>query len=118
MELKMSQSPLPKQDKIVENVLEKYRQRSQLGIKKYNTTLEENDKDDYLLHLQQELMDASLYIEKLMSKSCTKSSQTEISDGEIEKRADEYFKEHIDDMGFYGFIEGAKWYREQLKSRQ
>jgi hypothetical protein len=84
----MSQNPLPKQDKIVENVLEKYRQRSQLGIKKYNTTLEENDKDDYLLHLQQELMDASLYIEKLMSKSCTKSSQTEINGS---KGSDETF---------------------------
>lgn len=46
------------------------------------------------------------------------SPQAEISDEEIEKRADEYFKKHIDDMGFYGFIDGAKWYREQLKSRQ
>jgi hypothetical protein len=37
-----------------------------VGITKYGTTLYRNDKDNYLLHLQQELMDATLYIQKLM----------------------------------------------------
>lgn len=54
-------------DLIVQQVLEKYQQRSDVGIQKYNTTLEQNNKDNYLQHLQQELMDATLYIEKLMS---------------------------------------------------
>jgi hypothetical protein len=54
-------------DKIVENVREKYLQRSKVGINKYGTTLEGNNKDNYLEHLQQELMDATLYLEKLMS---------------------------------------------------
>ena len=54
-------------DKIVEQVREKYHQRSEVGIKKYNTTLEGNNKDNYLKHLQEELMDATIYIEKLMS---------------------------------------------------
>jgi hypothetical protein len=54
-------------DKIVEQVVDKYNSRSQVGIFKYRTTLEENNKDNYLLHLQQELMDASLYIEKLLT---------------------------------------------------
>lgn len=53
-------------DKIVEQLIDKYRQRSELGIKKYGTTLEENNTDNFLIHLQQELMDASLYIEKLL----------------------------------------------------
>jgi len=56
-------------DKIVEQVIDKYRQRSEVGIKKYGTTLEDNNSDNYLKHLQEELMDASLYIEKLLSKS-------------------------------------------------
>jgi hypothetical protein len=54
-------------DKIVQQVIDKFNQRSQIGIIKYGTTLEENDKDDYLTHLQEELMDAILYIEKLKS---------------------------------------------------
>lgn len=53
-------------DEIVEKVVDKYYERSQVGITKYGTTLQANSKDNYLLHLQQELMDATLYIEKLM----------------------------------------------------
>ena len=56
-----------KKDKIVENVIEEFRKRSEVGIKKYGTTLEENNNDDYLQHLKEELMDAILYIEKLQS---------------------------------------------------
>jgi len=54
-------------DKIVEKVVEKYHQRSQIGIQKYNATMERNDLNlhQWLTHLQEELMDATLYIEKL-----------------------------------------------------
>ena len=52
-------------DKIVEQVITKFSNRSELGIKKYGTTLEANNTDDFLEHLQEELMDAILYIEKL-----------------------------------------------------
>jgi hypothetical protein len=54
-------------DEIVMNVLMKYAKRSELGQSKYGTTLETNNKDNFLQHLQEELMDATLYIEKLMS---------------------------------------------------
>lgn len=54
-------------DLIVEQVVNKFQKRSDVGIQKYNTTLEQNSKDNYLIHLQQELMDATLYIEKLLS---------------------------------------------------
>jgi hypothetical protein len=40
-------------------------QRSMVGQKKYGTTLDENNQDDFLEHLKQELLDAVLYIEKL-----------------------------------------------------
>lgn len=54
-------------DKIVESVLSRFKQRSEVGIKKYNTTLERNDLNtlQWLTHLQEELMDATLYIERL-----------------------------------------------------
>lgn len=54
-------------DKIVEQVLVKYQDRSERGYQKYGTTLQENNKDSYLKHLQEELMDASLYLEKLIT---------------------------------------------------
>ncbi len=54
-------------DQIVLEVIEKYAQRSEIGIAKYGTTLETNNKDNYLKHLQEELMDATLYLQKLMT---------------------------------------------------
>jgi hypothetical protein len=56
-------------DEIVDQVVNKYYMRSVVGIKKYNTTLETNNKDNYLKHLQEELMDATLYIQKLMDQN-------------------------------------------------
>jgi tRNA A37 threonylcarbamoyladenosine biosynthesis protein TsaE len=57
-------------DKIVEEVMAKYRQRSEIGIAKYGTTLEGNEATliEWLNHLQEELMDATLYIQKLKSE--------------------------------------------------
>lgn len=56
-----------KRDKYVQAVKEKFEQRSQTGIRKYNTTLEREDLNflDWLNHLQEELMDATLYVERL-----------------------------------------------------
>jgi hypothetical protein len=51
---------------VVDNVIDKYYERSQVGITKYGTTLYNNNKDNYLNHLQEELMDATLYLQKLM----------------------------------------------------
>lgn len=57
-------------DKIVESVLEKYQQRSEVGQKKYGVTLERDDLNfiQWLTHLQEELMDATLYVEKLKTE--------------------------------------------------
>jgi predicted S18 family serine protease len=57
---------MPK-DKYVQAVKEKFEERSQTGFKKYNTTLEREDLNivDWLTHLQEELMDATLYVERL-----------------------------------------------------
>ena len=57
-------------DKIVESVVDKYQQRSAVGQEKYGVTLERSDLNfaEWLTHLQEELMDASLYIEKLKSE--------------------------------------------------
>lgn len=62
--------PRPVKDFIVESVIDQFKDRSNVGIKKYGTTLDRNDLTmlEWLIHLQQELMDATLYIEKLKSK--------------------------------------------------
>lgn len=54
-------------DTIVESVIEQFKQRSEVGINKYGVTLDRKDLTplDWMNHLQQELMDATLYIEKL-----------------------------------------------------
>ena len=56
-------------DEIVEQVINKYHTRSDVGVRKYRTTLETNNKDNFLNHLQEELMDATLYIQKLMDQN-------------------------------------------------
>lgn len=54
-------------DKITEAVIEDLKSRSERGIKKYNTTLSENNKDDFMNHLYEELLDAAQYCKKEMS---------------------------------------------------
>ena len=62
-----TKEPVVKTDPIVGAVMKQYRDRSAIGIGKYNTTLDENTDGvlRFLQHLQEELMDATLYIEKL-----------------------------------------------------
>ena len=59
-----------KRDKYIQQVKEKFEQRSQIGIKKYGTTLERQDLNelDWLTHLEEELMDALGYIQVLRDK--------------------------------------------------
>ena len=59
----------PKIDPIVTSVMTQLLTRSQLGINKYGTTLQDNNTDDFLQHLKEELMDAILYIEKLQTQN-------------------------------------------------
>ena len=63
----MSSKGFSREDKYVQAVKEKFEERSQTGIRKYNTTLERTDLSflEWLEHLQEELMDATLYVERL-----------------------------------------------------
>ena len=55
------------EDKIVLRVLARFSERSQVGIAKYNTTLERTDLStlEWLTHAQEEAMDFVLYLERL-----------------------------------------------------
>jgi hypothetical protein len=54
-------------DSVVNDVVNKYKDRANTGLQKYNTTLDREDLTElqWLNHLQDELMDASLYVQKL-----------------------------------------------------
>jgi hypothetical protein len=55
-----------KYDTIVESVITKYKDRANIGFTKYGTNLDRTDLNskEWAEHLQQELMDAVLYLEK------------------------------------------------------
>ena len=57
-------------DSVVEQVVNSFNERSSVGIQKYGTTLDRNDLTliQWLTHLQEELMDATLYIQKLRNE--------------------------------------------------
>jgi len=57
-------------DPIVESVISKYQKRSAEGMIKYGVTMMRDDLStiDWLNHLQEELMDATLYLERLRVK--------------------------------------------------
>ena len=54
-------------DKNVEAVRQKLLQRSQVGLEKYGTTTEGQSTIYWLTHLQEELMDAAVYVEAAMA---------------------------------------------------
>ena len=66
-------------DRNVENVITQLRSREEQGLLKYGVNTERKDLStlEWLQHLQEELMDASVYIEKL--KSEMKNTKDEMS---------------------------------------
>lgn len=54
--------------KIEDEVCRKIKARSDVGKKKYGVTMEEEilSIEEWLTHLQEELMDAAVYVEKLL----------------------------------------------------
>jgi tRNA A37 threonylcarbamoyladenosine biosynthesis protein TsaE len=67
--------PTQKTDPVVDRVIKQFSERSRIGIDKYGKTLSENPLSllEWLEHLKQELMDATLYIER--AKDEVKSKQ-------------------------------------------
>jgi hypothetical protein len=67
MNITHEQDPIQQEDSILVAVMAKYYERSKRGQQKHGTNLDRKDVDliGWLNHLQEELMDATLYIEKL-----------------------------------------------------
>ena len=62
----MEEQNIKFRDPVVKRVVNKFVGRSDVGFKKYGVTLDEDPSDmfTWLNHLQEELMDAVLYLQK------------------------------------------------------
>ena len=67
----MSKKEIQFRDPVVERVVDKFISRSDVGYKKYGVTLEDDKSNifEWVNHLQEELMDAVLYLQKLKETS-------------------------------------------------
>ena len=82
-------------DKNVENVVRQLRDREEEGLRKYGVNTERTDLTslEWLQHLQEELMDASVYIEKL--KNDMKEMQA-TQEGLLEEISEMQWKEQYE----------------------
>ena len=82
-------------DPIIHRVIKKIDNRSAVGFKKYGVTLEDDDVDiqKWLTHLQEELMDAVNYIEKLKASASTVLEDRLVQKYEIEDAHESYWKQ-------------------------
>ena len=57
-------------DSINQSVSDKLLKRAEIGRNKYGVTMDRNDLKyrDWLIHLQEELLDGAVYIEKLLTQ--------------------------------------------------
>ena len=80
-------------DKIIQSVVKKFIERSDVGYKKYGVTLHEDDQslDTWLKHIQEELMDAVNYIEK--TRQALRSEVEEMYLKDIQLRHEENLQE-------------------------
>jgi len=70
-------------EEAVENLIDKIQERAKMGHKKYGTTMERTDltESEWETHLQEELMDAAIYMTRLMQINSEKWWFTRISGG-------------------------------------
>jgi hypothetical protein len=92
------------QDKNVLNVMARFKERSEVGIKKYKTTLERTDLTtlEWLTHAQEEAMDFVLYLERLKHEyiqSKQNKMETKNNTGAIFKNDNKKADNHPDYKG-------------------
>ena len=81
----MSKKQIEFRDPVVERVVDKFVSRSDVGYSKYGITLEDDPSKmfEWLNHLQEELMDAVLYLQKAKEVYTNDLQEDLLSDLEI-----------------------------------
>ena len=89
--------------RIEDEVCEIIQQRAEIGLNKYGVTMERDDleRDDWLEHLQHELMDAVVYIQRLRTREETLESKLRQLLEEPEPVSDFNKTEQIDTLSAY-----------------
>tara|TARA_B100000287_G_scaffold196978_1_gene186087 strand:+ start:1088 stop:1345 length:258 start_codon:yes stop_codon:yes gene_type:complete len=80
--------------KIEDEVCEKIQQRAEVGLKKYGTTMEREDFSDldWMIYLQEELMDGAVYLQRMINNYRDALSELE----ELTKRV-KYLEERLEE---------------------
>ena len=83
----MKKSSYVFRDPVVERVVDKFVSRSDVGYEKYGVTLNDDKSNifQWINHLQEELMDAVLYLQKLKEESTDELQQTLLNSFNEEK---------------------------------
>ena len=81
-------------DKVIKDVIEKFKERSDVGYKKYGVTLHDDEPNlhKWLNHLQEELMDAVNYIQKLRMETTDALEEKILND----YKEEDSFSKHTD----------------------
>jgi len=99
-------------DWIVESVRDKFITRSLTGQAKYKTTLYKSQipPTRWLTHLQEELMDATLYLEKIMSIQKTQEASENLRDA-LTNTIKENVNAHLTRANTLGVVHERLWFR-------
>tara|TARA_R100001460_G_scaffold23889_3_gene48118 strand:- start:720 stop:983 length:264 start_codon:yes stop_codon:yes gene_type:complete len=81
----MNKKEIEFRDPVVERVVNKFISRSDIGYKKYGVTLDQDNSNifEWLNHLQEELMDAVLYLQKAKEVHTVNLQEDLLSDLEV-----------------------------------
>ena len=81
----MNKKQMEFRDPVVERVVDKFVSRSDVGFAKYGVTLEDDKSNlfQWMNHLQEELMDAVLYLQKLKESSTEEMQEALLKNIEI-----------------------------------
>jgi len=81
----MNKKQIEFRDPVVERVVDKFVSRSDVGFAKYGVTLEDDNSNlfEWINHLQEELMDAVLYMQKLKESSAEEMQEALLKNIEV-----------------------------------
>jgi hypothetical protein len=81
----MNKKQIEFRDPVVERVVDKFVSRSDIGYAKYGVTLNDDKSNifQWMNHLQEELMDAVLYLQRLKEESTTELQEALLKNYEV-----------------------------------
>jgi hypothetical protein len=110
-------------DSVVDEIVSKFQERSRVGITKYGTTLDRKDlkPEDWVNHIQEELMDAILYTQRLRrelsafdDKDKEKETETNVEKKPATEETITISKREFTNLVLIGYLTTER-YREEME---